>query len=409
MKQHKTAPETRCKQSRLRNEALLCVSAHHERPLKKGQPHPGTSARTCRLSCLPTGTPDSEATKLTHPVVVVVRLLVLVKGSAVHCRDVRTQAETRLSSKQQRNEAPPEIELSKNTELLADLQGIGQKLGGASGTREARDVTWTAFAEAMKDKKFEIRSAEQIGGRHLVAFVAARKEAGVSNRTICNEMSHLRKALIAIGKAGLAKRPEYSNKALGIAGGSRIGTKQAMTDPTFQATVARLEALGRKGLAATFTLQRVLGLRAAEAIRAGNRQTLARMGREISARGFVRVVEGTKGGRPRDVHPVDRERALAAIRSALAVLRETKQTHLVIAADASGINLKQAMTIYKNALAREGVQSHSARYAFARQRVDAYKAEGLSLREALAATSLDLGHGDGRARYVASVYAREDA
>ena len=297
--------------------------------------------------------------------------------------------------------------MSKNTELLADLEGVGKKLGGSSGTRDARDVTFKAFAQAMKDTKHEIRSAEQIGGRHLVAYVAARKDAGIANRTICNEMSHIRKTLTAIGKAGLAKRPEYSNKALGIAGGSRTGTKQAMTDKTYQATVVRLEQLGRKGLAATLPLQRELGLRMAEAVRAGNAETLRRMARELTATGRVRVILGTKGGRARDVHPVDRERALNAIRNALAVLKETKQTHLVTRADGTSINLKQALTIYKNVLQRAGVQSHTARYAFARERQDAYKAEGLGKREAGAATSLDLGHGDGRDRYVTSVYARE--
>lgn len=297
--------------------------------------------------------------------------------------------------------------MSKNTELLADLERVGRKLGGGSLTRDARDVTFTAFAQAMNDKKYEIRSAQQIGGRHLVAYVAVRKEGGISNRTICNEMSHIRKVLVAIGKAGLAKRPEYSNKALGIAGGSRKGTKQAMTDKTYHATVARLEQLRRKGLAATLPLQRELGLRMAEAVRAGNADTLRRMARELTATGRVRVVEGTKGGRPRDVHPVDRERALTAIRSALAVLKATKQTHLVNARDGSSINLKQALTIYKNVLQRAGVQSHTARYAFARERQDAYKAEGFGKREAGAATSLDLGHGDGRSRYVTSVYVRE--
>jgi hypothetical protein len=67
------------------------------------------------------------------------------------------------------------------------------------------------------------------------------------------------------------------------------------------------------------------------------------------------------------------------------------------------------MSVYKNLCSREGVQSHAARYAFAQERTGAYQAEGLSEREALAATSLDLGHGDGRGHYVASVYARDES
>ncbi len=62
--------------------------------------------------------------------------------------------------------------------------------------------------------------------------------------------------------------------------------------------------------------------------------------------------------------------------------------------------------MYKNLCYRAGIQSHGARYAFARERMQAYGNQGYSEREAHAATSLDLGHGDGRGRYIASVYAR---
>jgi hypothetical protein len=299
--------------------------------------------------------------------------------------------------------------MSRKSELRADLERVGMKIGGACLTREAREVTFKAFAQAMRDKNFGIRSAQQIGGRHLEAFAAARKEAGIGARTLQNQMSHIRAVLIAIGKTSLAKHPNYSNKALGIGKGSRIGTKKAMPDKTVQATVTRSEQLGRPGLGAALVLQRTLGLRAAEAVRAGNPKTLARLERELTAKGCVRIVEGTKGGRPRDVYPADRERALAAIRDARAILRESGQSHLITRADGSPAkDLKQAMSIYRNVFSREGVQSHAARYAFAAERVKGYGTDGYERREALAATSLDLGHGDGRARYVSSVYARED-
>lgn len=68
--------------------------------------------------------------------------------------------------------------------------------------------------------------------------------------------------------------------------------------------------------------------------------------------------------------------------------------------------LKQALGIYRNACYRAGIQSHSARYAFAKERMQVYRNEGYSEREARAATSQDLGHGDGRGRFIASVYAR---
>ena len=80
---------------------------------------------------------------------------------------------------------------------------------------------------------------------------------------------------------------------------------------------------------------------------------------------------------------------------------------LVARADgAAAAGLKQAMGVYRNVCHRQGIQSHAARYAFAREQMQAYRGQGYSEREARAAVSQDLGHGDGRGRYIASVYAR---
>ncbi|MDR3415265.1 MAG: integrase domain-containing protein [Nevskia sp.] len=299
--------------------------------------------------------------------------------------------------------------MSRKTELEADLKRVGFQLGGASLTRQARTATFQTFAKTMHDLKYGIQRASQIGGRHLKAFVAARMAKGVSTGTLANEASHLRAVLEQVGKQGLARNPEYSNKALGIEQRSRIGTKLPLSDPAFNAFKDKMETSGRSGTGATLELQRHLGARAAEAIRAGQADTLSRWERELKESGFVRVIEGTKGGRPRDVHPANPDRALAAIQAAQAVLQTTGQPHLVVRDDGTpAASLKQAMNIYRNICHREGIQSHSARYAFAQERAAAYMAQGLSEREARAATSLDLGHGDGRGRYVASVYVRGD-
>lgn len=168
-----------------------------------------------------------------------------------------------------------------------------------------------------------------------------------------------------------------------------------------------MERLGRPNIGALLGLQRFLGLREVEAIRGGDVQTLARWQRELQERGAARVISGTKGGRPRDVRPALIERALAAVRSARALLEASGQRYLLTRADgAATTDLKQAIGVYRNVCYRAGVQSHSARYAFAAERMQAYRDEGFSEREARAATSLDLGHGDGRGRYVASVYGR---
>lgn len=298
--------------------------------------------------------------------------------------------------------------MSRKTELQADLKRIGYLLGGAHLTREARSTTFNAFANTLHELGYNIRNAHQIGGKHLQAFAAYRAGEGISARTRANELSHLRAVLAHIGKQGLARNPAYSNRALNIERGSRIGTKQPQSDAAIIAFRERMVQLGRPGIGETLELQRALGLREMEALRGGQADTLARWQRELQERGCVRVVEGTKGGRPREVHPADLHRAQVAVQSAQAVLQATGQRYLVAQADGSTTTgLRQAQGVYRNLCHRAGIQSHAARYAFARERLEAYRNEGYSEREARAATSQDLGHGDGRGRFIASVYARD--
>lgn len=296
--------------------------------------------------------------------------------------------------------------MSRKTELEADLKRIGHQLGGAHLTRQARDATFRTFAKAMRHRGYGIQAAAQIGGKHLQAFATHRAQQGIGARTRANELSHLRSVLVQIGKQGLARNFAYSNQALGIERGNRIGTKLPLSDDAIRAFQQRMEQFGRPAIGVTLELQRALGLREAEAIRAGQVETLSRWERELREHGRVGVVEGTKGGRPREVHPADVERALAATQQALSVLRTTQQRYLVTRADGAIANLKEAIGVYRNLCHRANLQSHAARYAFAQERVEAYRAQGYSEREARAATSQDLGHGDCRGRYIASVYVR---
>ncbi|MGH8237026.1 MAG: integrase domain-containing protein [Steroidobacteraceae bacterium] len=283
--------------------------------------------------------------------------------------------------------------MSKKTELRADLNRIGYQLGGAHLTQEARRATFGTFAQAMRAKGYGIESAEQIGGKHLQAFVERRLAQGVRSRTIANEMSHVRAVLIHCGKEGLARNPAYSNKALGIGRGSRIGTKGPLSDAAIRGFQKQMDRFGRSAIGHVLELQRALGLREAEAIRGGNPETLARWQRELQERDHVRVIEGTKGGRARDVHPGNLSRARMAVERARATLQASGQRYLVTRADGSAAaGLKQALGIYRNVCHRAGIQSHRARYAFAQERMQTYRQiERLSEREALAATSLDLG------------------
>lgn len=106
----------------------------------------------------------------------------------------------------------------------------------------------------------------------------------------------LHEAVRAIRQA-IANAPELSNEALGINGGSRLGTKTSMSSEDFRTFTERAERQGRPGMAALLRLERHLGLRGNEAIHA-REDTLRRWKRELQADGRITVLAGTKGGRP---------------------------------------------------------------------------------------------------------------
>jgi len=175
--------------------------------------------------------------------------------------------------------------MSKKSELKADLERIGYALSGAHLTRQARMATFNTFAKTMRELGLGIRTAKQIGARHLQAFVAHRTALGLKARSLANELSHLRAVLVYVGKQGFVASPACSNRALGIGRGSRIGTKSPMSNAALGVFQGSMAQLGRPGIGATMTLQRELGLRAAEAIRAGQADTLTRWQHELEERG----------------------------------------------------------------------------------------------------------------------------
>ncbi len=118
------------------------------------------------------------------------------------------------------------------------------------------------------------------------------------------------------------------------------------------------------------------------------------------------MVFGTKGGRPRETIILDVVAVRKALDNALTVA-EDRHGRLIDKPD-----LKSAMKYWHSQAARLGLTGayspHSLRYAWAQDAMHHYLAQGFCEKEALAMTAMDLGHGDGRGRYVAQVYGRRD-
>lgn len=283
--------------------------------------------------------------------------------------------------------------------IRSDMKDLAYKAGGSFKTIHDRQLAVGRFADYLKSANIQVRGVDFLKGKYVSGFVETRLSAGIGLRTVQNEITALRTILRAAGREKLAD--QISTKTLGIGGACRDGTKTALSESRL--VELRTAVLARdEGVGAVVDLQRALGLRAAEGVKAC--KSLATWERQLKAGQPVHVVFGTKGGRPRLVSPADRERALQAVQQAKALA--DRQGGVLIAKP----NEKEAMTRYKNVMASSGFtgkeSGHSLRYAFAQEQIRAYVLTGYSPKEALALASQDLGHGDGRGRYIEQVYAR---
>ncbi|PHM47645.1 integrase domain-containing protein [Xenorhabdus miraniensis] len=273
---------------------------------------------------------------------------------------------------------------------------------GSFATVSDRERIARQFLNFLKDNGIRLRQMDSLKAKYIELYIAERKANKICHRTLQNEMSALRTVLRQAGKPKLAapNNPRLSNRALGIVGMSRTGTKTALTPVEFQAVFQQVEQKDRR-VAAVMQLAYVLGLRTKEAVEAY--KSLATWKKALeNGHTSVRVVFGTKGGRSRQTLILDRGALQHAI--AYAECEQAGRSGKLI----DKPTVIQAIDRYRYIVRSAGLHGkkapHSMRYHFAQQSGEHYKAQGFSEKEAQALVSMDLGHGDERGRYIKQVY-----
>ncbi|MBA0190734.1 integrase domain-containing protein, partial [Pectobacterium odoriferum] len=206
--------------------------------------------------------------------------------------------------------------------LNKNLVTLARDGGGSFKTLNDRMKIADRFAERLKRLNVQIRDAKNIKPRHIEMYIRSRQEEKISIRTLQNEMSAIRSILRAAGKTIMAnpENEKLSNQALGISGASRDGSKVAIPDNVYQSILEKVSAAD-KGAAAAMELSRLLGLRTEETIQSVKSlktwQKALQNGNEK-----VRIVYGTKGGRPRDTTIIEREKLINAVNNAIHITSE---------------------------------------------------------------------------------------
>lgn len=269
---------------------------------------------------------------------------------------------------------------------------------GSTLTKVAREHTLKHLAQSLRQVGMNVK-LENIAAKHIERYISMQQDAGVSARTLQNRMSHIRTELEAIGRDKLAQSERLSGAALGIDGANRDGTHRALSQAQYDQVLELAQAL-RPDFAAAIELQRELGLRAREAIQCAS--SLKSWERALQRGDRVHVLHGTKGGRARDTLANNPQKALQAVQRALEAVKENGGRLI------PSTSLQGAVRAYGRLCASVGLSgaqaSHALRCSYAQERFAIYLEQLGDRREALAATSLDLGHGDGRGTYVAQVY-----
>ena len=288
------------------------------------------------------------------------------------------------------------------SQLQQEMTALAKAAGGSHKTVHDRIHIVKRLCRQLREMNIQIRRVQHLKTRHIASLIAAGRTEGRSPRTLQNERAALMAVLCQAGRHKLANSPVLTSVALGIAGGSRNGTKRAIPDTVLQPILTQAWQYD-PGLGSALLLSRLLGLRSQEAVQCA--ASLPTWQRQL-ARGnpTVTVIYGTKGGRPRETQILNRETLAKAINDALVIANE-RDGKLIDRSD-----LRQAMNYWRAHTVRLGLTGeyspHSLRYARAQEAMAHYLHRGYSRREALAMISMDLGHGDGRGRYVAQVYLR---
>lgn len=245
----------------------------------------------------------------------------------------------------------------------------------------------------------QLRSFKTLKVRYVHVYIQHQLQNQVTTRSLVNEMSHLRQILRSVGRVEFANSKEMSNSELRLSGASRAGTHRALTHSQFRAVHAAATA-SHPGASCCLELMRFLGLRACEAVQCV--KSLEHWLTKLCAGESILIIHGTKGGKTRYARPVNQDRAILAVRTALRVV-EAQGGRLI-----TSRSLSSAMSYFRSVCASIGMKgeyaSHALRCTYARERYLQLYQELKSESEAVAALSLELGHGSSRGTYIKKVY-----
>ncbi len=132
------------------------------------------------------------------------------------------------------------------SKLSSEMKALAKKAGGSFKTVNDRIHITKRFSEHLRALNIQIQRVEQIKVRHIECYIEERLELDIGLRTLQNEMAALRAVLRQAGRRQVVEHPRLTNKALGVSGASRNGTRRARDAGTLPAGDGESPYSGRR-------------------------------------------------------------------------------------------------------------------------------------------------------------------
>jgi site-specific recombinase XerC len=237
-------------------------------------------------------------------------------------------------------------------------------------------------------EKFHLQKLANVGSKHMQAYVDYRRQAGISEKTLKNDLAAIRFFHQFTGSRNVLP----DNRELGIEKTPQGGKDRAWTDEEHRLMMEKAVGLGRQDVVMVLKLARLAGLRIHECTRlkVSHIQDALKEG-EVNIKG--------KGGRVRRV-PVDPElraefeRILderGGARERKIFVEPGQKTHQVIR------SIEKFIRDHRQEFTSRAITPHGLRHSYAREEfersVDGSKENRCRIKEAKMHVAELLGHG----------------
>lgn len=275
---------------------------------------------------------------------------------------------------------------------------------GSYGTRDRYKDSCLMFVRFCGEK-FKLQNIRNLHDKHLVAFVQSRKNAGISPKTIKNDLTALRYLHDQI------QQPRYvlsDNKELQQQYGieltktSQVNGNRAWTADEYQGMMQIAKELRQENVADCLTLARTMGLRVTEAVAVSRAQA------ESALRTGLYTVQGeAKNGKHRQVplsaagKAIFERRLRYTERGNRLFIAPGEKTHQVVNKMQKFVQHHRDKVITETGRAnridkRDGsvrnLTFHGLRYSYVQERMDHEIAKGYSYDNAAFLVSKEVGH-----------------